>query len=753
MMIVKHFILFVLLVVITGCASIDEVLDISSLKGENKAFINGQEQITRGNYEVGLRLLEQAMHEEPENKEFRTVYMRKRDVIFGRIISAADSARIAGNPDYAEQQYNLILNFDSANRRAQEGLAALNLDREHIAKIEYAKALLTHNKYIAAEKILRAVLQENSEQAEALQLIREINSLIVRTEDESLTLREAFGKPLTIEFKDIDIQSVFKIISQTVGINFVFDKDVRKDDKVYIFVQDNSMEDILKLLTVTNQLGYKTLNSNTLLIYPATPAKRKEYQELVVRSFHVAYTEVKQMVAMVRGLVKSKDIYVNEKLNLFIIRDTPDAVNLVARLVSLNDLPEPEVMLDVEVLEITRNNEILFGPSLPQSVTYSGVAAAVPGLAPLSTIGFGLKHFSIANDTLINFRKTISKGDILANPRIRVRNREVAKILIGERVPIVTANVTGTAATVTQQVNYIDVGLKLDVNPVISLSNEVAIKIALEVSTIVSFVDSGNTRVPQVGTRTAETVLSLKDGETQVLAGLINDDETKSFGGIVGLIDLPIVSKLFTSQDLRDNRTEIVLLITPRIIRNIIKPTNIESEIQFGTANSAGRVPVSIGDSAEQSIEMSSNTRSRKSNNSIASSKGTGSISGISSGRASIKPRLILAAPKNIALDQEFSVRASLVGAASSAAGEFEINFDTGMLELVGDEEESGNKRLIKLGRGSSSGRSQMIRFKVVAADPGTTEIIVNNLSLKNSDNDEPIEIDLPEASSINIQR
>jgi len=741
----KHFMLSVLLVVTAGCASLDEILDVSGLT-ENSAFIDGQKHISQGNYEVGLRLLEQAMHEEPKNLEFRTLYMAKRDEIFAQVIAAADNSRLAGNLDYAEQQYNLVLNLDSQNRRAKEGLEALNLEYKHIAKIEYAKALLGHNKYIPAEKILRAILQENPRQTVALQLIREINALTIKTEDVSLTLREAFEKPLTIEFKDIDIESVFKIISQTVGINFVFDKDVRKDDKVYIFVQENSMEDILKLLTVTNHLRYKTLNNNTLLIYPDTPAKKKEYQELVVRSFHVAHTEVKQMVAMVRGLVKAKNIYVNEKLNLFIIRDTPEAVNLVASLVSLNDLPEPEVMLDVEILEITRDSEVLFGPELPQSVTYSAVAAVTPGLAPLSTIGFGLKHFSIANNTLIDFKKTISKGDILANPRIRVRNREVAKILIGERVPIVTSNVTGTAATVSQEVNYIDVGLKLDVEPVISVNNEVSIKIAFEVSTIVGFVLSGNTRVPQVGTRNVETVLSSKDGETQVLAGLISADETKSFSGIVGLIDLPIISKLFTSQNLIDNRTEIILLITPRIIRNTIRPTNLESQVQFGTANAAGRIPVKLGKTAEHSIELSSNAGSRVSSSSAAFSTAN------QSRRASAKPRIILAAPKNIALGQEFSVRASIVGVGSSVTGEFEIDFDTNILELINSEEKSENKNLIKLGRGGSTGRTKIIRFKVVAVNPGTTEITVKNLLANDNDSSEPVEIDLPEPSGINIK-
>jgi general secretion pathway protein D len=394
---------------------------------------------------------------------------------------------------------------------------------------------------------------------------------------------------------------------------------------------------------------------------------------------------------------------------------------------------------------------------LPQSVTYSGVAGvasatAFPPLVPLSAMGFGLKHWNVTNDTIIDFKKTLSEGDLLANPRIRVRNREEATILIGERVPVVTSNVTGTAATVTQSVEYIDVGLKLAVTPVISLQNEVAIKIAFEVSTIVSFVLTGTSRVPQVGTRTVETLLSLKDGETEVLAGLINEEETKSFNGLVGLIDLPLVGNLFTSQNLADNKTEIILLITPRIIRNITQHAKQVSEIHFGTANSAGRMPFKIGETAEQSIELSSNTKSKARSNSIASSNEAQVKSNISPERASTKPRLILAAPKNIALDQEFSVRASLLGAPSSVTGEFEINFDTSMLELVGAEKESEGTHLIKLGLGSSSGRSRMIRFKVVAANPGTTEISVNTISVKDSDNDESIEIDLPKASSINIQ-
>ena len=765
MRIYSYFFITLFLIATTGCSllgsmedSMEEVLGINELT-ENNAFVDGQEQISKGNYEVGLRLLEQATHEEPDNRKFRIIYMRQTDTVIGKLLSAADGMRLTGNLDYSEQQYNRILDIAPQNQRAKEGLEALNMERMHIEKIEYAQALLDRNDLIRAEKIVREVLQEDPMQKNARELIKQINAQMVYSENTSLTLREAFKKPLTIEFKDIDIGSVFKVMSQTVGINFVFDKDMKKDAKVNIFVQDNSMEDILKLLTVTNHLAYKTLNSNTLLIYPDTPTKKKEYQELVVRSFYIAHTEVKQMVAMVRGLVKAKDIYVNEKLNLFIMRGTKEEVSLVARLVALNDLPQPEVMLEVEIIEVNRDSEILVGPELPQSITYSGVAAAAstviaPGLVPLSAIGFGLKHWNIANKTIIDFKKTLSEGDLLANPRIRVRNRETAKILIGEKVPIVTSNVTGTAATVTQNVEYIDVGLKLDVTPVISLQNEVAIKISFEVSTIVSFVPTATSRVPQVGTRTVDTLLSLKDGETEVLAGLINEEETRSFSGIVGLIDLPILGKLFTSQNLLDNKTEIILLITPRIIRNITQHTKQANEIHFGTANSAGRLPIKIGKTAEQSVSLSSNNGSsgKRSTSNLTASPDRAQVKPNLASRPELtKPRLLLAAPKNIALDQEFSIRASLVGAKSSVAGEFELNFDTSMLELVGTDEESGSTHRLKLGKGGS-GRTQLVRFKAIPSSSGTTEITVNNISAEDKDSGESIEIGLPKATTINIQ-
>ena len=320
-------VLITLAAISAGCA-----INNKTFSTRNIAFSDGQKLIAEGKFESGLQKLEQAAREEPDNKEIRTVHIREREGVIARLLFDADNIRFSGDLDSAGKSYQRVLNLSPFDERAKAGLEALELERRHIASVDAAKELLARDDVPGAEAIIRAVLQENSQQSHARQLILQINALIARTEVTGLTLESAFKKPLSMEFKDADLKSVFEIMARTAGFNFVFDKDIRQEIKISIFVRNNTIEDILNLILITNQLAYKVLNSNSLLIYPNTPAKQKDYQELVVRSFHVAHTDVKQMVAMVRGIVKAKDIYVNEQLNLFIMRDTLEAVRLVERL-------------------------------------------------------------------------------------------------------------------------------------------------------------------------------------------------------------------------------------------------------------------------------------------------------------------------------------------------------------------------------------------------------------------------------------
>lgn len=748
----KQMMAILLIAAIAGCA-----INNKTFSTRNLDFIDGQKLIADGEFENGMQKLEKAAREEPENTEIRTVLIRQRDEIIGKLLFDADNTRFSGDLNGAEQKYQRVLNLFPFHERAKEGLEAVESERRHIASVETAKELLARNDVTGAETIIRAVLQENPTQSHARQLISQINSRIARAEITDLTLETAFKKPLTIEFKDTDLKSVFEIMARTAGINFVFDKDIRQDTKISVFVRNNTVEDILKLLLMTNQLAYKALNSNSLLIYPNTPAKQKDYQELVVRSFHVAHTDVKQMVAMIRGIVKAKDIYVNEQLNLFIIRDTLEAIRLVERLVTLNDHAEPEVMLDVAILEIGRDNTFLLGPNLPKSVTFSGLtgagAAAAPANALLNQIGsgdLGLKSFTISNQVKIDFAQSLSYADVLANPRIRVSNREKAKIHIGTKQPMFTANVQpGINSILTSTPTFIDIGIKLDVEPRIGLNNDVTMKVTLEVSNTNGFeTGPGNARAPIIVNRSAETILTLKDGESQVLAGLIQNEDKRSVSGIAGLLNIPGLDRLLSGQDIRRRKTEVVLLITPRVIRNVAKPTNKESEFHFGTASDPGILPVTIKKTAAKSLSIAPAGNGK---GAAAFAPSAPAVPNPFAAEASTDPSLAIQAPATAGFDKEISVVIRLSGAKASVASELDVTYDADLLEALDSGEKPG-VRSVKLGKDQASGMAAQLRFKVITTAPGSTEISVQNVKAEDKESGESVDVILPSPANISIQ-
>ena len=759
---IKRSVVFILLLIlISGCA-----INNKTFTARNPAFLEGQELILNGELEHGLQKIEQAAQEEPENKEIRATLKRQREAIAGQLFSDADNARFSGNLETAEQIYYRILNLFPRHERARAGLEGLEMERHHVASIDYAQELLALNDIEGAEQAVRAVLQENPEQPHARQLIKHISTLIARSETTGLTLETAFKKPFTMEFRDTDLKTVFELMAKTAGINFVFDRDVRQETKVSLFVRDNSVEDILNLILMTNQLAYKVLNSNSLMIYPKTPAKQKEYQELVVRSFHVAHTEVTQMVAMVRGLVKARDIYVNEKLNLFIMRDTLEAIRVVERLVALNDLPEPEVMLEVVILTVSRDNRFLIGPNLPQGVTLNSVLApATAGAATfreLSNEGFpGLKNFTFNESARIDFEQSFTGAEVLANPRIRVKNREAAKIHIGTRQPFFSATVAaGIGGVVTSTPQFIDIGVKLDVEPVIGLYDDVTLKIVLEVSTNEGdAIGPNNATAPIISTSNAETVLTLKDGESQVMGGLIQESETTGFKGLAGLLNIPGLNRLTSNQDIDREKSELVLLITPRIVRNITQPTNLESEFHFGTDNNVGHVPAKISDIAAGSLAMASAgsggrggaSALRRAANPASRSNGQATPNPFAQNIAS-EPTISLQAPANVGLDKEFSMRVRMVGARASVTSEVQLNYAADALELLGVEGSSGGSHTIKFGQNEPSGMSAQLRFKVISANPGPTEISIVSAEAEDPESGESIDVKIPEPSIVNIQ-
>lgn len=564
-----------------------------------RAHQQGLDNLNKGEWERGLAKLEEAIDKDPQNVVFRADYRQKREQVINRLLTAADTAKATGKNDEAEILYRQVLSIERDNARALSGTGDVGNDRRHATILKEAQELVKKQDLAGAQAKLHIILSENPRHHEAKTLWRELDEKLVKDTMSAPRLATRDKKPVTLQFRDANIKMVFEALSRTNGINFILDKDIRSDTKTTIFVQQVSVDDAIDLILSQNQLAKKVLSENTVFIYPNNPVKQKDYQDQIVKSFYLTNTDGKQAMNLLKTVLNTKILFIDEKSNLLVMRDTPEAVRMAEKLLASLDLPEPEVMMEVEVLEIKRSKLTELGIKYPNQWTLSAAGASSTSLT-LQDLQSLSSARTLSSPVSITFdiKKEVGDTNVLASPRIRARNREKAKILIGDRVPVITNTVTPTTtgtSVVTGNVQYVDVGLKLEVEPAIHLDNDVAIKVNLEVSTIIKEINtSGGTLAYQIGTRNASTLLRLKDGETQILAGLINDEERKSATKVPGLGDIPLLGRLFSSHKNDDQKTEIVLSITPRLVRNLDRPEARVTEFWFGTENAMRTGPLSV---------------------------------------------------------------------------------------------------------------------------------------------------------------
>lgn len=563
---------------------------------------DARKHFDEGRGEEALAVLEKAYKENPGNLAARSDYFRLRELLAAQWLSQAETLRLAGQFELAEALYQRVLKQDAANPRARAGLAQVEADMRHRVLVAAAEKLVKAEKYREAQDALRPVLAENPQNRDAYRLQRRIDEKLLKPAIATTHLRTSTTRPISLELRDVSLRSAFDVLSRATGVNFVFDKDVRADQRTSIVVKDATIEDAIRLILISNQLEHKILSENTVFVFPNTPQKLREHQELVVKSFYLANADVRQTANMIRTLVKTRDIFIDEKINLLVIKDTPNAVRLAERLIAAQDLAEPEVMLEVEILEVASARLLELGLRFPESVAWSLVGAAgTPGTISLPewlARNAGLVQLTVTNPLfLLTLRQTDGSQSVLANPRIRVKNKEKARIHIGERVPVITTTAAATGGFVSESVSYLDIGLKLEVEPLIYLEDEVGIKVGLEVSSIVKEVrgTGSNTLAYQIGTRNANTTLRLRDGETQILAGLISDEDRRTANRVPGVGEMPVVGRLFSATKDTTAKTEIVLLITPRLVRTLTRPDVRSIEFSAGTETATGAPPVGAG--------------------------------------------------------------------------------------------------------------------------------------------------------------
>jgi general secretion pathway protein D len=568
------------------------------------AYREGQSDLAEGKVERGLTKLKEAAEQSPRNVEFRQTYFNEREAAVNTLVRRAELASDAGDFEAARAAYAQILMIDPANARASAGTTRVDAAQRQWNALETALALSRKGDLEGALGRVQVVLSENPRHLRASAMLKTLMRQQADKTGKDLgiypKLKEGYRKPVTLSFANATLQQIFDALKQASGLNYVIDKDVKTDQRVTLSVTNKPVEDILRLLMATNQLERRVLDEDTLLIYPNTPAKAAEYREMVVRTFYLSHGDANKVANLVRTIAKAKDVVVDEKLNLMVVRDSAEVIRLAEKLVATQDVAEPEVMLELEVLEISVSRLLEMGISWPSAASASVVGSAgVAGQLTLDEFrnrNSGLVRLDIG-DPLVAARLRSSKGDVnlLANPRVRVRNKQSAKILIGERVPVFTTTATANVGT-TESVNYLDVGLKLDIEPTVSIDDEVSMKLSLEVSNILETITrSTGTQAYRLGTRNTSTTLRVHDGETNILAGLIQHDERRSNTGVPGVNEIPVVSKLFGAAHDRDTRTEIVLLVTPHIVRNIELPGIGVQEFLAGTDAALGASPIQLG--------------------------------------------------------------------------------------------------------------------------------------------------------------
>ena len=327
----------------------------------------GVSQVREGQYEAAVQTFQDGLTRYPEEPTLRAAALSAHGDIATRLISEANERRTAGQYDEAKGSLLRLLQMDPANDRAKALI--LDIDREVRlrAAVERARQAIDRKDYDAGQVIVESALKDNPRHADLLALQRqiELEQLAKDARSGGLKLREA--RPVSLDFRDVNIKMLFEALSRSTGIDFVLDKDVRPDLRATVYLRNARMEDALDLLTSTNQLNKKVLDSRTVLIYPNTPEKNREYQDLMVKAFFLANSEAKQTATLLRTVLKIRDPFVDEKLNLIVLRETPETIRLAERLVSLYDVGDPEVMMEVEVLEVQASTLANLGIQYPNS--------------------------------------------------------------------------------------------------------------------------------------------------------------------------------------------------------------------------------------------------------------------------------------------------------------------------------------------------------------------------------------------------
>jgi general secretion pathway protein D len=518
----------------------------------------------------------QASHEHPDDIEIKShleqIEIKSADFYYHR----GEIAMATGNLDNAITQFQQGVVAMPGNDKLQNALRDAQMQKEAAAFYEEGVHLQDAGKLEDAKQRFKKALEADPGHVEAAAKLAAIDKQELGAAGDGLALSSS--APITLNFRETDIRDAYEFLTKSFGVNVVFDDGV-KGAPVTLFAKDVTFGQGLGLLLATSKTFYRKIGPNTILVAQDSKEKRGQYEDQIVRTFELNTVRAKEMADIIKGVLTVNKMVVNEQLNTITVRDSEKVIRLIERLIQNNDKKAAEVVLEVEILEIDRtkaeNLGLDFGsyqitaaiPPYPLTGSYGAARAAGTLTLPSATL---------------NFFKQDVDAKILANPRIRVLSGKTA---IGDRVPLISTTIQDATGQVRNTYDYKDLGIQLTADPTVNLDNSVTVKLGLGVSSLGQNLGTASQPQYSIGSRDAETTMLLRDGETAVLGGLIQDNERNTKILIPGLGDIPAVGSLFTSYNDSHDRTDVLLTLTPRVVRGWEQPSPSDRQFFSGTEN------------------------------------------------------------------------------------------------------------------------------------------------------------------------
>src|SRR5258707_2675077 len=530
------------------------------------AYKRGVRAESHTRYDAALEAYKQASTLKPREPKCSTAYLRMRAYVAGQHVQKGQALRDGGKLQEALGEFELAVTIDGTNFLAQQELRST--------------ADLIRNK------------PEQPPPAAPPKPLSSLAKMAADTEGPA-DLEPSSDTPLTLRMTTT-ADNIYKTIGKLAGINVLFDIDY-KPQRISIELNDVTLREALRMVAMESKTFWRPISTN--VIFVSAESKRKEFEDNVMKTFYLRNastpSELQEVVTTLKGMLDISRIQVNPTHGAITLRGTLDQLVLAEKLVSDVDKPKSEVVIDIAVLEVSRDRLRTIGTTVPTSTSIAFAAAGGPGTVKIGSLNGANFSVGVPGGSF-TFLMSDSNTKVLQNPQIRVLDQGRASLKIGDRVPIATGSFTpgvgggSISPLVNTQFQYLDVGVNIDITPHVHSNHEVTLKMSLEVSSVTGLQNVGGISQPTIGQRRIEHETRLQDGEINLVGGILSDTETQSLSGYPWLARIPILKYLFGQEDKQRHDKEIVFVITPHILRaEEVTDENLRL-IDIGTASAIG---------------------------------------------------------------------------------------------------------------------------------------------------------------------